>query len=66
MGQKWIIDVIADLRDFAERNGLPLLANQLEVTASVARTEIETHLNGVGPVASLAKSQHVPPLEDIG
>jgi hypothetical protein len=66
MGQKWIIDVIADLRDFAERNGLPLLANQLEATASVAKAEIENHLNGVGPVASLTKSQHVPPLKDIG
>ncbi|HCP81000.1 MAG TPA: hypothetical protein DIT67_05210 [Octadecabacter sp.] len=66
MGHKWIIDVIADLRDFAERNGLPLLANQLEVTASVAKTEIETRLNGVGPVPNHANSQHVPPLEDIG
>ncbi len=66
MGQKWIIDVIADLRDFAEYNGLPLLANQLEVTASVAKSEIETRVNGVGPVANLANGQHVPPLEDIG
>ena len=66
MGQKWIIDVIADLRDFADRNGLPLLANQLEVTASVARIEIDTRLNGVGPVASLTNGRNVPPLEDIG
>lgn len=66
MGQKWIIDVIADLRDFAERNGLPLLANQLEVTALVAKTEIEARLNGVGPTASLINGQHAPPLKDIG
>ena len=66
MGQKWIIDVIADLRDFADRNGLPLLANQLDVTALVARSEIETRLNSAGPVTNLANCQHVPPLEDIG
>jgi hypothetical protein len=66
MGQKWIIDVIADLRDFAERNGLPLLANQLEVTGSVAKSEIETRVNGVGPAAGLANGQQVPPLEDTG
>jgi uncharacterized protein (DUF2345 family) len=40
MGQKWIIDVIADLRTFADQNGLPLLANQLDVTSTVAQEEL--------------------------
>ncbi|MEN8841012.1 MAG: hypothetical protein ABF288_07835 [Octadecabacter sp.] len=66
MGQKWIIDVIADLRDFAERNGLPLLANQLEVTASVAQTEIATRLDGAAPAAHLAHAQQLPPFKNTG
>lgn len=53
MGQKWIIDVIADLRDFADLNALPLLASQLEVTASVAKAEIETRSGGAAPLPPL-------------
>ena len=51
MGQKWIIDVIADLRAFADQNGLPLLAHQLDVTSVVAQAEIEKMLEGA-PVAA--------------
>lgn len=39
-GQEWVIDVIDDLRTFAEQNGLPLLAAQLNATTDVARSEI--------------------------
>ena len=39
-GQRWIIDVLADLRAFAEQNNLPLLAAQLGETALVAQVEI--------------------------
>lgn len=46
MGQKWIIDVIADLRAFADLNGLPLLAHQLELTSTVAQAEIASMLEG--------------------
>jgi hypothetical protein len=41
MGNDWIIDVLADLRTFAQKNDLPLLAVQLEETAFVARVEID-------------------------
>lgn len=40
MGNDWIIDVLADLRTFAQKNGLPLLAVQLDETAVIARAEI--------------------------
>ncbi len=40
MGQKWIIDVLTDLRSFAQQNDLQLLADQLAQTAKVASVEI--------------------------
>jgi hypothetical protein len=40
MGQRWIIDVLADLKTFAERNDLPLLAAELEECAQVAVSEL--------------------------
>jgi len=52
MGQKWIIDVIADLRAFADQNGLPLLAHQLDVTSTVAQAEIATMLEGAPRAAN--------------
>ena len=39
-GQRWIIDVLADLKAFAEQNDLPLLAVQLGETAVLAQIEI--------------------------
>ena len=60
MGQKWIIDVIADLRAFADQNGLPLLAHQLDVTSTVAQAEIATMLEGA-PRAANANARQSPP-----
>ena len=57
MGQKWIIDVIADLRAFADQNGLPLLAHQLDVTSTVARAEIATMMEGAPRAANVDASQ---------
>jgi hypothetical protein len=39
-GHRWIIDVLADLKAFAEQNDLPLLAAQLGETALLAQVEI--------------------------
>lgn len=51
MKSEWIIDVLADLKLFAELNELPLLAEQLDDTAIVALTEIaaqtKAQANGV-------------------
>lgn len=52
MGQKWIIDVISDLREFADQNGLPLLAHQLDVTSTVAQAEIASMLEGAPRAAN--------------
>ena len=40
MANEWILDVLADLTDFAHKGGLPALERQLRVTAEVARVEI--------------------------
>lgn len=40
MANDWIIDVLADLRTFAQKNGLRSLAAQLDETALVAAAEI--------------------------
>ena len=40
MGRNWIIDVLADLRSFAEANDLPMLAEELVRTARVAQREL--------------------------
>lgn len=46
LGNKWIIDVLADLTTFAQSNGLELLASQLQQTALVATAEIATVSEG--------------------
>ena len=43
MGRDWIIDVLADLRNFARDNDLPLLQAQLEEATLVAQVEIVSH-----------------------
>ena len=40
MGNDWTLDVLADLRRFAQLNDLPLLAVQLDETAIVANAEL--------------------------
>lgn len=57
MGQKWIIDVISDLRAFADQNGLPLLAHQLDVTSTVAQAELASMHEGAPCAANGNASQ---------
>lgn len=40
MNNKWILDVLTDLKAFAHLNGLPGLAIELDRTARVAEAEI--------------------------
>jgi len=40
MANDWILDVLADLKTYAKKNGLPALADQLDETLLVAATEI--------------------------
>lgn len=41
MRHDWVFDVLADLRSYAQRNGLPRLAEQAELTLRTARDEID-------------------------
>ena len=40
MQNEWILDVLADLKTFAQKNGLGALAEQLDDTRLVAATEL--------------------------
>ncbi len=40
MGHDWVFEVLRDLADYADRNGLPRLARKAEETLAVAREEI--------------------------
>lgn len=51
MGRKWIIDVLADLRAFAESNDLPMLAAELTQAARVAEAELTLMRDGL-PIAA--------------
>ena len=43
----WIIDVLMDLRSFAHQNGLPVLADHLAGTLTVAAAELSrAHAGG--------------------
>lgn len=53
MGQKWIIDVLADLRAFADQNDMPLLAHQLEATSTVAKAEMASLPEGAPQPANV-------------
>lgn len=64
MGQKWIIDVLADLRAFADQNELPLLAHQLDVTSTVAQAEIASMLEGAPRAANANARQPASTLGD--
>ena len=41
MANEWILDVLADLTTFAEKNGLPALEEQLVRTARIAVKDLD-------------------------
>lgn len=52
MGNKWIIDVLADLKTFATQNELPILAEHLEMASLVAHAEIASTTSGTPATVS--------------
>lgn len=48
MPYEWVLDVLTDLRAFAQRNGLKALAEQLDDTSLVAAAEIAQRSEGLG------------------
>ncbi len=43
MQQDWVLDVLADLRSFAQQNGMFALAEQLDDTLIVAAADLAAH-----------------------
>ena len=60
MTNEWVIDVISDLRSFAEQNGLPRLAAQLQETALLAALEVSSRPGGtvIAKDAGEARNDH--------
>lgn len=43
MGDEWILDVLTDLKAYAQKNGMAVLAEQLDDARLVAAAELATH-----------------------
>ncbi len=52
MADDWIIDVLADLKTYAKKNGLSVLAKQLDETALIAASEIASVQEGAPELAN--------------
>jgi hypothetical protein len=46
----WVIDILKDIRQFSEKNGMLELAEQLDDAIFVAAAEISAHLCSTGSV----------------
>lgn len=44
----WVIDILKDIRQFSEKNGMVELAEQLDDAIFVAASEITAHLAAAG------------------
>ena len=55
MAHDWILDVLADLKTYANKNGLSALADQLGDTSLLAAAEI-TSMEGKAPQAAVANA----------
>lgn len=47
MGHQWIIDVIVDLKTFAQQNELKVLAEELAIAEEIAWVEIDSNSEGL-------------------
>lgn len=50
MRADWVIDILKDIRQFSEKNGMPELAEQLDDAIFVAASEIGAKLDSAGTV----------------
>lgn len=57
MGHQWIIDVIVDLKTFAQQNELRMLADELAHVVDVAKAEIDPNYEGAPPLARSDQSE---------
>ena len=51
MANEWIIEVLDDLQEFARKNEMPALAQQLDDTLAVARDEVSAGRRATAPMA---------------
>lgn len=49
MKADWVIDILKDIRQFSEKNGMLELAEHLDDAIFVAASEIGARLDGAGP-----------------
>ncbi len=54
MSNEWILDVIADLRAFASKNGLESLADHLHETSMVAALELTSRESQEVPAGDMS------------
>lgn len=52
MAHDWILDVLADLKTYAKKNGLAALADELDDATLIATTEIAS-VEGKAPLAAV-------------
>ena len=52
MAHDWILDVLADLKTYARKNGLSALADELDEATLIAATEIASE-EGKAPLAAV-------------
>ncbi|MCG6902160.1 MAG: hypothetical protein LJE68_05710 [Rhodobacter sp.] len=52
MTHDWILDVLADLKNYAKKNGLSALADELDEATLIAAAEIAS-VEGKGPLAAM-------------
>lgn len=61
MSQEWMIDVLTDLKRFAQQNGLMGLAEQLDDSILVAAAELKLNSqDAVAPDAHARQDNRVP------
>ena len=60
MQNEWILDVLSDLRAFAERNGLSRLAEEFDLTRRRAALELAA-LDGRGGTEAAGRSAQSAP-----
>lgn len=56
MAHDWILDVLADLKAYARKNGLPALVNELDEATLIAATEIASS-DGKAPIAAVSNAR---------
>lgn len=56
MAHDWILDVLADLKTYASKNGLSALADELDEATLIAATEIAS-ADGKAPLSAMRNAR---------